>query len=138
MDFSVGLPVSQGHFGRDCTNILIVTDQLIKMLRYIPTDEMDALTTAQAFYLWIWKDFDFPINTIFDRGTQSMSDFLHELCHLAGTQTNLSTAFHPETDGQIEPANAILEQSLRAYVALMQDDWARWLPLAKFAVNFVH
>jgi hypothetical protein len=47
----------------------------------------------------------------------------------------LSTAFHPETDGQTERANAVLEQYLRAYVSYLQDDWVEWLPLAEFASN---
>lgn len=135
MDFIVGLPVSKDHFGRRCTNILVVTDRLTKMVRYIPMDKMDALSTARAFYLWIWKDFGFPLTTISDRGTQFVSDFWYELCKLGGTQAILSTAYHPETDGQTERANAILEQYLRAYVAFLQDDWAMWLPSAEFASN---
>ena len=47
----------------------------------------------------------------------------------------LSTAYHPETDGQTERANAGLEQYLRAYVSYLQDDWEEWLPLAEFAIN---
>jgi len=47
----------------------------------------------------------------------------------------LSTAFHPETDGQTERVNAIMEQHLRAYVSYMQDDWAEYLFLAEFAGN---
>lgn len=47
----------------------------------------------------------------------------------------LSTAYHPETDGQTERMNASLEQYLRLYVAYLQDDWVDWLPLAEFAAN---
>jgi len=49
--------------------------------------------------------------------------------------TRLSTAFHPETDGQTERVNAIMEQHLRAYVSYLQDDWAYYLFLAEFAGN---
>jgi hypothetical protein len=47
----------------------------------------------------------------------------------------LSTAFHPQTDGQTERINAIMEQYLRAYVSYLQDDWKRFLPTAQFAAN---
>jgi len=52
-----------------------------------------------------------------------------------GVQAHLSTAFHPETDGQTERANAVLEQYLRAYVNYLQDDWADWTALAEFTAN---
>ena len=50
MDFIVGLSLSLDHFERDYTNILVVVDRLSKMVKYIPMDEMDAVTTAKAFY----------------------------------------------------------------------------------------
>ena len=48
---------------------------------------------------------------------------------------NLSTAFHPETDGQTERANQDIEIFLRTYTCENQDDWDRWLPMAEFANN---
>jgi hypothetical protein len=50
-------------------------------------------------------------------------------------EARLSTAFHPETDGQTERVNAIMEQHLRAYVSYLQDDWTKYLFLAEFASN---
>ena len=47
----------------------------------------------------------------------------------------MSTAFHPETDGQTERTNAILEEYLRAYVNYQQDDWTALLPYAEFTYN---
>ena len=47
----------------------------------------------------------------------------------------MSTAFHPQTDGQTERFNAVIEQYLRSYVNYLQDDWSSWLPLAEFAAN---
>jgi hypothetical protein len=44
-------------------------------------------------------------------------------------------AFHPQTDGQTERMNAVMEQYLRAHVNYVQDDWAEWLPLVEFAAN---
>ena len=45
------------------------------------------------------------------------------------------TAFHPQTDGQTERLNAVMEQYLRSYINDLQDDWSSWLPLAEFAAN---
>jgi len=47
----------------------------------------------------------------------------------------MSTAFHPQTDGQTEPMNASMEEYFRVFVHHQQDDWVRWLPLAEFAAN---
>ena len=46
-----------------------------------------------------------------------------------------STAFHPQTDGQTEKFNAVMEQYLRSYVNYLQDDWVERLPLAEFVAN---
>jgi hypothetical protein len=52
-----------------------------------------------------------------------------------GTTRNLSTSFHPETHGQTERTNAILEQYLRAYCNYQQDNWKQLLPIADFCYN---
>jgi hypothetical protein len=52
-----------------------------------------------------------------------------------GTTRNLSMAFHPETDGQTERVNAIMEQYLRAYCNYQQDNWKQLLPIAEFYYN---
>ena len=70
-----------------------------------------------------------------DRGTQFTSGFARSLCKLVGTTQNLSTSFHPQTDGQIERVNAILEQYLRGYINYQQDNWTEILTMAKFAYN---
>jgi hypothetical protein len=52
-----------------------------------------------------------------------------------GVKQNLSTAYHPQTDGQTERVNQGLEAYLRVYVDYAQDDWSEWLPMAEFAYN---
>jgi len=52
-----------------------------------------------------------------------------------GIKTKLSTAFHPETDGQTERMNQVLEEYLRHYCSWKQDNWEKLLPLAEFAIN---
>jgi hypothetical protein len=64
-----------------------------------------------------------------------VSAFTRELNRLLGIQTSLSTAFHPQTDGQTERVNQEIEQYLRIFINQRQDDWAEWLPLAEFAYN---
>ena len=59
------------------------------------------------------------------------------MCHRLQINISLSTAYHPETDGQTENANSFLEQYLRQYVSFAQDDWDEWLPLAEFAARNV-
>ena len=57
------------------------------------------------------------------------------LCKRLKIDVRLSTAYHPETDGQTERANQDVERGLRTYVNHLQDDWVRWLPMVEFADN---
>jgi hypothetical protein len=67
-----------------------------------------------------------------------VSSFWRELCHALGVASNLSTAFHPQTDGQTERINQSLEQYLRLYINYLQDDWVEYLPIAEFSYNDTH
>src|SRR6202008_1417822 len=69
------------------------------------------------------------------RGSAFARKFWGELCRNLGVSRRLSTAFHPQTDGQTERQNQSMEQYLRAYVNYQQDDWVDFLPLAEFAYN---
>ncbi|KAH0282024.1 hypothetical protein KCU62_g9956, partial [Aureobasidium sp. EXF-3399] len=60
---------------------------------------------------------------------------LQELCRLLGINQAMSTAWHPQTNGQDENTNQQMEQYLRAFVNFTQSDWVNWLPLAEFALN---
>jgi transposase InsO family protein len=90
---------------------------------------------ANAFYQNVWKLHGLPDDLTSDRGTQFTSEFWQLICKRLRVKPNLSTAYHPETDGQTERVNAIMEHYLRAYVNYLQDDWAQWLPGAEFAAN---
>lgn len=131
MDFIVGLPLSNGHDA-----ILVVVDRLTKMKHLIPcntTDDADKL--ARLFIVYVWKHHGLPETIVSDRGSLFTSEFWTRLCKRLGIMAALSTAFHPETDGQTERTNAMLEAILRAYTSYHQDDWNDWLPLAEFALN---
>lgn len=75
-------------------------------------------------------------NTIVsDRGPQFISQFWKAFCSLLRISLALSTAYHPEIDGQTERTNQVLEQYLRCYLSYNQDNWASLLPIAEFAFN---
>ena len=131
VDFVVGLPVSEGY-----NAIMVCIDRLTKMRHFVPTtSEVTAEDTADLFLNYVYKLHGFPDTVVSDRGSQFISLFWKTLCKRLGTNRLLSTAFHPETDGQTENANGSMECFLRAYTTYLQDDWVKWLPLAEFAAN---
>jgi hypothetical protein len=131
MDFVVGLPWSEGY-----NAIWVVIDRLTKGRHLIPCrNNVDSGDLADMFLQHVFRLHGLPSTIVSDRGPQFASGFWGRLCDRLGIDRRLSTAFHPETDGQTERANAVMEQYLRAHVNYLQDDWAKWLPLAEFAVN---
>ena len=76
-----------------------------------------------------------PDSIVSDRGSVFTSKFWSSLCYFLGIKRRLSTAFHPQTDGQTERQNSTMEAYLRAFVNYEQDNWARLLPMAEFAYN---
>src|SRR5882724_9012511 len=131
MDFIEGLPLSEG---RDM--ILVVVCHLTKMALFIPTfREIDAEDLACIFLSQVFAKHGTPTDIVSDRGKHFISQFWRSLCQLLGIKANLSTAYHPEMDGQTEWVNQILEQYLWVYINYQQDDWVNLLPLAEFAYN---
>jgi len=131
MDFIVGLPESEGFDA-----IWVVVDRLTKMRHYIPCHSTDGSEElARLFVKYIARYHGLPETIVSDRGPQFISDFWKHITARWKTSARLSTAYHPETDGQTERINAILEDHLRSYVAYLQDDWVEWLPLAEFSAN---
>ena len=134
IDFVTGLPESNGNDA-----ILVVVDRLTKMRHFIPCVNGDQGTTAEAtarmFLEHVWRYHGLPRSIVSDRGPQFVSFFWKALCKILGISVKLSTAFHPETDGQSEATNKEMERYLRAFVNYQQDDWCQWLPLAEYAGN---
>ena len=64
-----------------------------------------------------------------------LSKSFKDICGTLGIELTLSTAYHPQTDGQSERTNQEVEQALRTVVSKHQDDWAKWLPVVEFALN---
>jgi hypothetical protein len=131
MDFIVGLPESSGFDA-----ILVVVDRLTKMAHFLPTTgTVDSEGTAALFRDGVFRLHGLPSDLVSDRGATFTSEFFRSLCRLTGIAQNLSTAFHPQTDGQTEHVNSVLEQYLRGYCNYQQDNWAELLSMAEFSYN---
>jgi len=131
MDFIEGLPLSENH-----DTILVIVCCLSKMVLFIPTcRDIDAEDLAMLFLVHVFSKHGTPSDIVSDRGKHFISWFWRSLCHLLDIKANLSTAYHPETDGQMERVNQILEQYLRVFINHQQDNWKHLLPLAEFAYN---
>ncbi|KAI0994621.1 hypothetical protein K3495_g13560 [Podosphaera aphanis] len=131
MDFVTGLPLSEGYDA-----IMVVVDRLTKMRHLIPCHTTVNSKDVAILYLNnVWKIHGLPTHVTSDRRTQFTANFWKNLCKHLGIQARMSTAFHPETNGQTERFNAVMEQYLRSYISYQQDDWVQWLPMAEFAAN---
>ena len=115
---------------------MVVVDRFTKMGHFIPlTGESTAKDCADAFLKNVWKLHGLPDEIISDRDTKWTSEFWKNLCEIMGIKRNLSTAFHPQSDGQTERLNQTLEQYLRNFINYDQDNWNQLLPLAEYAYN---
>jgi len=76
-----------------------------------------------------------PESIISDRGPQFATGLMQELNEMLGIKSKLSTAFHPQTDGQTERVNQELEQYLRMFIDHRQEQWLEWLGTAEFVYN---
>lgn len=131
MDFIEGLPES-GSFD----SILVVVDRLTKMALFVPTcKDLDTEGLVHLFIDRVFSKHGAPHDIVSDRGRHFVSKLWNGVCAALHIKSNLSTAYHPETDGQTERVNQILEQYLRLYTSYQQDDWDSLLPLAEFAYN---
>jgi len=131
MDIITDLPKSEENDA-----ILIVIDRLTKMAHFLQcTKEMSARQFSELFMREIFRLHGLPKDIITGRGSIFTSDLWDETTKQLGIERSLSTAFHPQTDGQTELTNSTLEQYLRAYVNYQQDNWKELLPLGEFAYN---
>jgi hypothetical protein len=132
LDFITKLPMSSTY-----DTILTITDHdCSKASIFIPCNEtIDAEKTALLYATYVLPHYGLPKRIISDRDPRFTSSFTKELCKLLQIDQNISTAYHPQTDGQSERTNQWLEQYLRIFTNFKQDNWASWLPLAQFTHN---
>ena len=132
MDLITQLPQTPRGFDA----IITFTDRLSKMVHFAPcTTTVDAPGVAHIFFDTVFRHHGLPIKIISDRDPRFASNFWRSLFALTGTRLGMSTAFHPETDGQSERTNRTLEDMLRAYTNDRHTDWDRHLTAAEFACN---
>jgi len=132
MDFITELPVSDG-----CDQLWVIIDRFTKMAHFLPLKKEKKSTAdlAVVFAREIWKHHGLPADIISDRDSRFTSETWKEFLRLSEIRPRMSTAFHPQTDGQTERLNQTIEAYLRTFVNTEQDDWRRLLPMAEFAYN---
>ncbi|KAK6224224.1 reverse transcriptase domain protein [Colletotrichum tabaci] len=137
LDFIVKLPKSREPLTKTWyDSILVIVDRLTKYAYFIPyLESSTAEDLAYTFLKYIISNHGLPKEIVSDRDKLFTSKFWKSLISQLGADHKLSTAFHPQTDGQTERINQILEQYLRCYVNYDQDNWVPLLPMAQFAYN---
>ena len=133
LDFVVGLPV-QGQFDTICT----VVDKATKMCHFVPCSEsISAKQVAKLYWSHIGKLHGIPSVLISDRDVRFTSRFWRELWRLLGTNIRMGSGFHPQSSGQVEIYNKLLEQTLRCTIHQLGEarNWVDILPSVEFAVN---
>jgi len=113
-----------------------VVDRFTKMAHFIGLNEKaTAKDFRDTFRREVWKLHGLPIEIISDMDAKFSGEFWESLCKMLGVKRRMSTAYHPQTDGQTERSNQVLEGYLRTFVNYDQNDWYQLLPLAEHANN---
>jgi Reverse transcriptase (RNA-dependent DNA polymerase)/RNase H-like domain found in reverse transcriptase/Integrase zinc binding domain/Chromo (CHRromatin Organisation MOdifier) domain/Retroviral aspartyl protease/Integrase core domain/Retrotransposon gag protein/Zinc knuckle len=132
MDFVTALPRSRK--GHDA--VLVVVDRFTKMVKFIPTSvKVTAEGAARLFFDHVFRLMGMPKEIITDRDPRFTGKFFKALCKLMGIKQSFSSAFHPQSDGQTERTNRVMEDALRHFVAPDGTDWDEHLSSIEFAVN---
>lgn len=131
MDFIEGLPKSNGF-----TVILVIVDRFTKYAHFLPLKHpYTASQIATLFLDNVVKLHSLPTSIVSDRDKIFTSAFWQNLFKSLHTKLNLSTAYHPQSDGQTERVNQCLEMFLRCSVAASPTKWITWLSLAEYWYN---
>jgi hypothetical protein len=132
MDFITGLPRSnRGH-----DSIWVIVDRLTKDAHFLPVKTTGhGRKLADLYISQIISLHGVPKTIVSDRGPPFTSRFWKKLHEALGTKLSFSTAYHPQTCGQMERVNQILEDMLRACVLAYGTKWEECLPFAKFSYN---
>jgi hypothetical protein len=131
MDFIPELPTSDGF-----DNVLVIVDKLTKYGIFIPCRTgINEEETAQLLFTHVFSKYGLPRQIISDRDPRWRNEFWKEVCRLMGMKRSLTTAYHPQADGQTEILNQGLEIALRAYVGPNRDDWSKHLDALSLSYN---
>lgn len=132
MDFITDLPLSSG-----CDSIWVIVDMFTKMVHFIPL-RVEAKKTDDLIRIFAreyWRLHGVLADIILDRDSRFTAHLWKDFLKLVGIKSRISTAFHPQTDGQTEIVNQELEMYLRAFVNYEMANWNELLPMAEFAYN---
>ncbi|QRW10607.1 Retrovirus-related Pol polyprotein from transposon [Ceratobasidium sp. AG-Ba] len=131
LDFIMDLPESNGY-----NAILVIVDKLTRYAHFIPcTTKINEVETASLFRDHIWAHYGLPRQIISDRDSRWTGAFWDHLTSLLGIKRALTTAHHPQADGQTEIMNQTLEIMLRSYINDSKDNWSALLPALSFSYN---
>ena len=132
MNFITDLPESNGYNAL----YVVVDHDLTKAIVLIPcTKTIDAIGTARLYHNNIYRRFGLPNRIISDRGPQFSSQVFQEMNKRLGVTSSMSTAFHPQTDGQTERTNQEIEAYLQIYCSNHPETWTEHLLLMEFSHN---
>jgi len=132
MDFMVKLPKTKKGYDA----VIVFVDRFTKAIRIEPMKETDgAVQVAHIFFKTVFRHHGIPHQIICDRDARFTSNFWKELMRLTETKVAMSTAYHPQTDGQTERANRTIQQALRNYINYAQTNWDELLIYMEFAYN---
>jgi len=130
-DFIIKLPLAQGYDA-----VLVVCNCFSKIAHFIATTEKtSAERLTKLFRDHVWKLHELPESIISDRRVQFAAGIMKELNNLLEIQTKLLTAYHLQTDRQMERINQELKQYLRVFIDHRQEQWPDWLGIAEFTYN---
>lgn len=129
-DFITDQPESSGK-----SKILVVVDRFTTMDHFIPISKKNSTSVTKAYLENVWKHHGFPENVVSDRDRTFTGQYFTDLYKYLGIARSMSTAFHPQMDGQSERINQVIEEYLRSYCNYEQHDWAEILAMAEFAYN---
>jgi len=132
LDFITGLPITKGGN----TQIVVFIDRLTKMTHLAALKEdATAMDVVRVFRREVFRLHGLPRNLVSDRDAKFTSQLWKDIFRLLGTKLNMTTAYHPQGDGQVENMNKTLEDMLRAWVCASLNDWDELLDCAEFAIN---
>ena len=131
MDFIVNLPKS-GSFNA----VWVVVDRFTKHAQFVPiTTGLTTADFAELFVRRVASRFGLPDSIVSDRDARWTSEFWKNVSSALHIRLAMSSAHHPQHDGQTEIVNRTLETMLRAYTSQSKASWANWLHLMEFAYN---
>ncbi|KAL0194521.1 hypothetical protein M9458_008093, partial [Cirrhinus mrigala] len=131
VDFVTDLPAAEGN-----TCILVAVDRFSKMCKFVPLKGLPtAMETAELLFQHLFWHFSLPEEIVSDRGPQFISHVWKAFFKLLGVSVNLSSGYHPQTNGQTERKIQELGRYLRSYCHEDQHSWDRFLLWAEYAQN---